>query len=101
MGGSMRNFGWFASIFFAVLCSGCSAYDNPLLSSGPYPRVEDCALIQQATPTKYVCGGKTYTSVQLADSRRGKALDSPTATVPTAGPGNSPVTLPAPVKSNP
>ena len=68
----MRNFGWFASTLFAVLCSGCSTYNNPLLSSGPHPRAEDCAQIQQATPTKYVCDGKTYTSVQLADIRTGK-----------------------------
>ena len=97
----MRNFGWFASTFFAVLCSGCSAYDNPLLSSGPYPRVEDCALIQQATPTKYVCGGKTYASVQLADISAGKTPDTLPATVPAVGPGNSPTPLPASVKSNP
>jgi hypothetical protein len=80
--GTMRNCGWFASTLIVLLCSGCSAYDNPLLSSGPYPRVEDCALIQQATPTKYVCGGKTYTSVQLADIRAGKTLDAPAAKSP-------------------
>jgi hypothetical protein len=101
MRGDMRNLGWFASTFLAVLCSGCSAYDNPLLSSGPYPRVEDCALIQQATPTKYVCGGKTYTSVQLADISAGKNLEAPRVQIPVPGPGNSPVTLPAPAKSNP
>jgi hypothetical protein len=43
-----------------------------LLSSGPEPRVEDCALIQQATPSRYVCGGKTYTAVQLSDIRTAK-----------------------------
>jgi hypothetical protein len=54
----------------ALVCSGC-ATGNPLLSSGPAPRVEDCMLLQQATPTKYVCGGKTYTAVQLAEIRTG------------------------------
>ena len=44
---------------------------NPFLSYGPQPRVEDCAQIQQATPTKYVCDGKPYTSVQLTDIRNG------------------------------
>ena len=68
----MWNRGWFASGVLALICSGCAPYNNPLLSSGPYPRVEDCTSIQQATPTKYVCGGKTYTSVQLADIRAGK-----------------------------
>jgi len=48
---------------------------NPILSSsGPGPRAEDCALIQQATPTKYVCNDKVYTSVQLADIRTGKPV---------------------------
>jgi hypothetical protein len=50
--------------------AGCAT--NPLLSSGPEPRVEDCALIQQATPSRYVCGGKTYTAVQLSDIRTAK-----------------------------
>src|SRR5690349_9209020 len=68
----MRNRGWFASAGLALIFSGCSPYNSPLLSSGPYPRVEDCAQIQQATPTRYVCNGKTYTSVQLADIRTGK-----------------------------
>jgi hypothetical protein len=53
--------------------SGCSGR-NPFLSYGPAPRVEDCAQIQQATPTKYVCGGKIYTSVQLTNIRNGKPL---------------------------
>ena len=44
----------------------------PFLSYGPQPRVEDCAQIQQATPTKYICDGKQYTSVQLTDIRDGK-----------------------------
>jgi hypothetical protein len=52
----------------ALTLPGCSLF----LSSGPSPRVEDCAQLQQATPTKYYCDGKTYTSVQLADIRTGK-----------------------------
>lgn len=49
--------------------SGCAA-GNPLLSSGPMPRVEDCMLLQQATPARYVCDGKTYTANQLAELRK-------------------------------
>lgn len=49
--------------------SACSS--NLFLSSGPQPRVEDCMLLQQATPTRYVCNGKIYTAVQLADIRKG------------------------------
>ena len=60
-----------------LVLAGCSA-GNPfsLLSAGPSPRVEDCMLLQQATPTKYVCGGKTYTAVQLADIRKGNGADT-------------------------
>lgn len=61
-----------ASLAFLAL-SGCAGRD-PLLSYGPYPRVEDCAQIQQATPTKYICDGKQYTSVQLSDIRDGKTV---------------------------
>jgi hypothetical protein len=45
---------------------------NPFVSSGPGPRLEDCAPIQQATPTGYVCGGKTFRSIQLTDITNGK-----------------------------
>jgi hypothetical protein len=45
-----------------------------LQSYGPQPRVEDCAQIQQATPTKYICDGKQYTSFQLTDIRNGQAV---------------------------
>ena len=62
---------WLAMPLLLVF-SGCTASEKLFLSSGPVPRVEDCALIQQATPTRYVCGGKTYTSVELTDIRNGK-----------------------------
>jgi len=55
--------------------AGC-AMSNPIVSSGPEPRVEDCALIQQATPSRYVCKGKTYTAVQLSDLRTAKPAES-------------------------
>ena len=61
-----------ASIVFLAL-SGCAGR-NPLLSFGPHPRSEDCAQIQQATPTKYICDGKPYTSVQLSDIRTGQTV---------------------------
>ena len=54
--------------------AGCAA-QNPFVSWGPEPRVEDCALIQQATPSRYVCDGKVYTAVQLADIRNGKKVE--------------------------
>jgi hypothetical protein len=59
----------------AVSIGGCAGR-NPFLSYGPQPRVEDCAQIQQATPSKYICDGKQYTSVQLSDIRNGKSPTS-------------------------
>jgi hypothetical protein len=59
-----------ATAAFAI--AGCA--DMSIMSSGPTPRAEDCALIRQATPAQFVCpDGKTYTAVQLADIRTGKA----------------------------
>jgi hypothetical protein len=64
-----------ALLAIAASIAGCAGR-NPLLSYGPEPRVEDCAQIQQATPTKYICDGKQYTSVQLSDIRNGKTPSS-------------------------
>jgi hypothetical protein len=64
---------WVYAAIAAQLLVGC-AMSNPIMSSGPGPRAEDCAMIQQATPTKYVCNGKIYTSIQLANIRRGDAM---------------------------
>ena len=59
---------------FAILgLAGCSFQSNPIMSLGPVPRVEDCMLLQQATPAKFVCNVKTYTAVQLTDIRNGTA----------------------------
>ena len=58
----------------ALTLSGCATAEKLFLSSGPAPRVEDCAEITKATPTKYVCNGKTYTSVQLTNIRNGVSL---------------------------
>jgi len=60
---------------FALVSYGCAGSSNPLLSSGPHPRVEDCALVQQATPSRYVCGGKIYTSVQLDEISNGQPVE--------------------------
>ena len=61
----------FRGSLLTLVFSGCAG-TNPFLSSGPRPRAEDCAQIQQATPTKYVCGGKIYTSIQLTAIRDGE-----------------------------
>jgi hypothetical protein len=54
----------------AVALSGCASR-NPFVSEGPEPRVENCMLLQQATPARFVCNGKIYTAVQLTDIRNG------------------------------
>ena len=67
-----------AFIAMAISISACAITGNPPFLSNlaaPSPRVEDCALIQQATPSRYVCNGKVYTAVQLADIRSGKQVD--------------------------
>jgi hypothetical protein len=61
-----------AVVALALLTLEGCAGRNPFLSYGPSPRAEDCAQIQQATPTKYVCGGKIYTSVQLTAIKNGE-----------------------------
>lgn len=70
--GVTRAVSAFAGSLLMLMSSGCAGR-NPLLSYGPSPRVEDCAQIQQATPTKYVCGGKVYTSIQLTAIKNGAA----------------------------
>jgi len=52
-----------------MILAGCAS--DPILESGPEPRVADCALIHQATPPLYVCNGKTYTANQLDAIRHG------------------------------
>jgi len=44
------------------------------MTSGPEPRVQDCAMIHQATPTVYICKGRAYTADQLANIREGEPM---------------------------
>ena len=37
--------------------------------TGPPPRVADCRIINQGSPNKFVCNGKTYTSFDLYRAR--------------------------------
>jgi len=67
----MRRSATIALSLLTLLLSGCAGR-NPFFSYGPSPRVEDCAQIQQATPSKYVCGGKIYTSIQLMAIKNGE-----------------------------
>jgi hypothetical protein len=62
-------------VLAAVTAGLCGCAENPFLSSGPDPRVEDCALVRQATPTEFYCGPSygTCTAVQLSNIDEGKA----------------------------
>ena len=75
-----RPFICLSALSVLVLLSGCAS--DLIMSSGPTPRVEDCMIVGQGTPAKFVCAdgkdyfsadGKSYTSLQLADIRNGKA----------------------------
>ena len=78
-----------SAAIFALLFSGCAGVsNNPWLSSGPHPRVEDCAMIQQATPTRYICDGKVYTSVQLDEISKGEQVQLSQQASHGAFPGN-------------
>jgi len=79
----------FLVVIFALLYSGCAGVSNPLLSFGPHPRVEDCAIVQQATPTRYVCDGKTYTSVQLDQISEGEEVQLSEQAAQGAFPGHA------------
>jgi len=74
-----RCVGVFALMLSALSVSGCAT--DMFMSSGPYPRVEDCMIVGQGTPSKFVCSdgkdyfstdGKTFTSIQLVDARTPK-----------------------------
>ncbi len=42
-------------------------------AADPPPKVQDCIAINTGTPSKYVCGGKTYTSHELRKMREDAA----------------------------
>jgi len=63
-----------------VMLAGCSTKSSATFPSpgaamangqptGPPPNVLDCTMTKQASPTTYVCNGKTYTSFQLTQMR--------------------------------
>jgi hypothetical protein len=59
----------------AALGGGCADISMPTMAtpataSATAPAVQECAMLGPGTPTKYVCGGKVYTSYQLAKLRQ-------------------------------
>ena len=70
-----------AAVAIVVALAGCSSYHSGGnypppgaamangKSTGPPPKIEDCAMTNSGSPTKYVCNGKTYTTFQLQKMR--------------------------------
>jgi hypothetical protein len=62
----------------ALLC-GCAmnpqppALGQPRATAAPVPRVQNCAVLNTGTPSRFVCDGKVYTSFQLAKLREDEA----------------------------
>jgi len=62
-------------------CAGIASGSTPSQTPGgtsqvaalPVPRVQDCGVLQTGTPSRFVCGGKVYTSFQLAKLREDEA----------------------------
>ena len=70
------------AIVTTALIWGCAALSpappaqGPLTAQAvaqPIPRVQDCGVLNTGTPSRFVCGGKVYTSFQLAKLREDAA----------------------------
>jgi hypothetical protein len=70
------------AVAFGTLIVGCSTlpvWNTPTYASGPQaaptpiPYVQNCAVLNTGTPSKFACNGKTYTSFQLAKIREDEA----------------------------
>jgi len=66
------------SAVMITACAGCAEVQStispawtPTQTAGTarVPRVEDCAIVGISSPSKFACGGKVYTSFQLAKLR--------------------------------
>jgi hypothetical protein len=70
------------SASMAVLLAGCAYQAIPGRSPGaiaqatPVPRVQNCAVLNTGTPSRFACNGKVYTSFQLAKIREDEATKS-------------------------
>jgi hypothetical protein len=79
---------WAALAALALTLGGCSSIQPSLLpgasppqqtadSSQPPPRVQDCGILNNASPREFACRGKVYTSFQLAKLREDWAKNHP------------------------
>src|ERR1700730_4025940 len=75
---SRARFARLTAVMFAVLAYGCAAL-NPTAATqrgttaqaAPtlIPRVENCAVVNIGSPSKFACNGKVYTTFELAKIR--------------------------------
>ena len=80
---SLRSAGILA--WFLMTLVGCAGFgpqpaitQNPgsgavQIAAQPVPRVQDCAVVQTGSPSRFACNGKVYTSFQLAKLREDEA----------------------------
>ena len=68
---------WLA-VVTAVLACGCASMSSPSpaqsgagahAASTPTPRVENCAVVNIGSPSKFACNDKVYTTFELAKLR--------------------------------
>ncbi|HXN86856.1 MAG TPA: hypothetical protein VN867_12340 [Candidatus Binataceae bacterium] len=66
-------------IFFATAIYGCATQaapppgQSPQAAATPIPYVQNCAVLNTGTPSRFACNGKVYTSFQLAKIREEEA----------------------------
>jgi hypothetical protein len=58
-----------APTFRSTSTIGSLAKRNEAANVPPNVRVQDCAIVATSSPTRFACGGKVYTSFQLARAR--------------------------------
>ena len=67
-------------ILFAIALAGCASRNArpapvsaPHAAATPIPYVQNCAVLNTGTPSRFACNGKVYTSFQLAKIREEQA----------------------------
>jgi hypothetical protein len=66
-------------IFFATAVCGCASQtarpssQAPQVAATPIPYVQNCAVLNTGSPSRFACNGKVYTSFQLAKIREEEA----------------------------
>jgi len=64
-----------AAVALTVFAGGCAGFGPPFANqaAGTAPLVQNCAVLNTGTPSRFACNGKVYTSFQLAKLREDEA----------------------------